>query len=192
MIIAKDYSWAIITNTKCGTRSLEALVKQHKLGEVHIPLHRLEVPDDFRRRCDPDSTQVYFTIRDPMKRWFSIYKYHTHVLLNPWNLPDYTINTWAEKFFSEEAQHEDTSYIYWRWTHTLTRLYKRSGVWLHNCLKANDLVGLLFPGVELPHKNKSPVRDITDEELHALLFPHNVERLAQWCAEDYETFKEQL
>ncbi len=189
MIIAKDYSWAIITNTKCGTRSLEALVKRHQLGDVHVPLHRLDVPDKFRYGCDPDSAQIYFTIRDPMKRWFSIYKYHTHVLLNPWKLPDYDINTWAECFFAN-VKCED--YIYWRWTYNLSALYRIADVRLHNCLTAQALTELLFPGLKLPHVNRSPGRDISDEELAGRLSAEHALKLKDWCDEDYETFKEQL
>lgn len=178
-MIVLNTKQVIITNAKCGTRSLEALIKRNKLGKTYQPLHQVAgVPDYGAGR--------YFTIRDPRKRFFSIYKYHTAVLNNPWHLDALDINTWSRCFFEHQ---DDERYVYWRWTYNLSKLLRIAQVPLDHCMDVRTLAATLLPGVTLPHINKSPSNAVTDEEYESWMSQENRDALRRWIEEDQETFK---
>lgn len=71
MIIANDNSFLIVTNTKCGTISLETyLCDIECIATRYSPKHGIEIPASY-----PKNKKIHFTLRSPIERFFSIWRY---------------------------------------------------------------------------------------------------------------------
>lgn len=182
-MIVKNGNWVIVTPTKCGTYTVEALTE--KVGAWHTdPRHDPVISSQWL------DLPCYMMRRDPYERWCSMYWFMRHLRergASGWhNKFTNSVKEWAEKFFWSEDHAP-----YWMWTADLT--------WHFEACKPQDtfdidtdlerLCEVLSIDARIPHRNRKRTEpEQTVEATLAELSGRLLRRVHIWCERDCVSF----
>lgn len=182
-MIVKNGHWVIVTPTKCGTYTVEALTE--KVGAWHTdPRHTPDVPLQF------SDLPCYMMRRDPYERWVSMYWFMRHLRergASGWhNKYTHSVEEWAERFFWAED-----NVPYWMWTCDLTWYYEtcRPVETFDVDQDLEKLREVLQISARIPHRNhKRTEPEQSVQETLSKLNGRLLKRVHVWCERDCNMF----